>query len=377
MAKRFRVGIVGLSAERGWATAAHIPALRALSDHFELVGVANTSLTSAESAAAAFGVPRAFESAAALAASPDIDIVVATVKVSHHREVVTAALQNRKSVYCEWPLGNGLTETLELAGLAKDKKVLAVVGTQAVASPEVQFVRKIVADGYVGEVLSSTYIGSGVTWGDEVSLGDVYAMDSKNGATVLSIIGGHALAAVQGVLGQLREVSAVLSQRRRTVRVLETGETIPMKTPDQVLVSGVLQGGAPLSLQLRGGLPRGTRLLWEINGTEGDLRITARSEQVPAINISPVRVEAGRKGEEGYSELEVPSSYYFALGDAIAARNVAGVYRLLAEDLRHGTHAAPDFEHAVSLHKTLHAIEQAAATGKRVLVDPWERPAHS
>jgi len=368
MERRFRVGIIGLSAKRGWATAAHVPALRALSDHFELVGVANTRLASAESAAAAFGLPRAFESAAALVASPDIDVVIVSVKVPHHREVVTAALQNRKSVYCEWPLGNGLTEALELARLANDKKVLAVVGTQAIASPEVQFVRKVVADGYVGEVLSSTYIGAGVTWGDEVSLGDVYAMNSKNGATVLSIIGGHAIAAVQGVLGQLREVAAVLSQRRRTVRVVETGETIPMTAPDQVLVSGVLQCGAPLSLQLRGGLPRGTRLLWEINGTEGDLRITARSEQIPAINISPLRVEAGRRGEEGYSELEIPLSYYFGLEDAIAARNVAGVYRLMAQDLRHGTHAAPDFEHAVSLHKTLHAIEQSAETGKRVLV---------
>jgi predicted dehydrogenase len=142
-----------------------------------------------------------------------------------------------------------------------------------------------------------------------------------------------------------------------------------MRTPDQVLVSGVLQGGAPLSMQLRGGLPRGTRLLWEINGTEGDLRITAKSEQVPVINISPLRVEAGRRGEEGYSELEIPSSYYFGLEDAIAARNVAGLYRLMAQDLRHGTHAAPDFEDAVSLHQTLHAIEQSAETGKRVLVD--------
>jgi predicted dehydrogenase len=369
MDRRFRVGIIGLSAERGWGTAAHVPALRALSDDFELMGVANTSLASAESAAAAFSLPRAFESSAALVASPDIDVVIVTVKVQHHREVVKAALQNRKSVYCEWPLGNGLTEAQELARLANDQNVVAVAGTQAIASPEVQFVRKIVADGYVGELLSSSYIGAGVTWGDEVLLGDVYAMDSKNGATLLSIIGGHAIAAVQGVLGQLREVGAVLAQRRRTVRVIETGETIPMKTPDQVLVNGVLQCGAPLTLQLRGGLPRGTRLLWEINGTEGDLRITARTEQIPAINISPLRVEGGRRGEEGYSELEIPSSYYFGLEDAIAARNVAGVYRLMAQDLRYGTHAAPDFGHAVSLHKTLHAIEQAAETGKRVLVD--------
>jgi hypothetical protein len=109
--------------------------------------------------------------------------------------------------------------------------------------------------------------------------------------------------------------------------VIETGEMIPMKTPDQLVLDAVLQSGAPLSFQLRGGLPRGTRLLWEINGTEGDLRITAKAEQIPVINISPLRVEGGRKGEDGFRELEIPSSFYFGLEDAVAARNVAGMYR--------------------------------------------------
>ena len=75
MKKRFRVGIVGVSAQRGWGPAAHIPALRALSDVFETAGVANTSLASAKAAAAAFGIPRAFENVAELVASPDIDVV--------------------------------------------------------------------------------------------------------------------------------------------------------------------------------------------------------------------------------------------------------------------------------------------------------------
>jgi predicted dehydrogenase len=366
--KRFRVGIVGLSAKRGWATTAHLPALRALSDYFDVVGVANTSLASSESAAAAFGLSRAFESVTALIASRDIDVVVVTVKVPHHREVVAAALRNRKSVYCEWPLASGLDEAVGLAKLAREQKVLAVVGTQAVASPEVRFVREMLADGYVGEVLSSTYSGAGSIWGDDVSLGEAYAMDSKNGATMLSVIGGHALAAVQSTLGQIHEVAAILSQRRRAVRVTETGEMIPMNTPDQVLVHGVLQSGAPLSMQLRGGLPRGTRLLWEINGTEGDLRITARSKHIPVINITPLRVEAGRKGEEGYSEFAIPSSYEFGFDDAIAARNVVCLYRLMAQDLANGTHSAPDFQDAVSLHRVLHAIEQSAETGTRVLV---------
>jgi predicted dehydrogenase len=368
MEKRFRVGIVGLSAERGWATMAHIPALRALSEVFEIAGVANTSLASAQAAAAAYEIPRAFENVAELVASPDIDVVVVTVKVPYHKEVVAAALAAGKNVYCEWPLGNGLAEATELARLANETKALAVIGTQAIASPEVQFIRKLVADGYVGEVLSSTYISAGVSWGESIPRGDAYAMDSKNGATLLSVIGGHAIAAVQSVLGPIREVGAVMSQRRQTVNTIETGESIPMKTPDHLMFNAVLQSGAPLSLQLRGGLPRGIGLLWEINGTEGDLRITAAIAQAPVVNISPLRVEGGRKGEDGYVEFEIPQSNDRGLGDAVAARNVAGIYGLMADDLRLGTRTAPSFNDALDLHKVLSAIEQSDQTGRRVQV---------
>ena len=82
--QRFRVGIVGLKPGRGWAVQAHIPALRALSETFEIVGVANTNRASAEEAAAATGLPRAFADVAELIASPEVDIVTITVKVPYH-----------------------------------------------------------------------------------------------------------------------------------------------------------------------------------------------------------------------------------------------------------------------------------------------------
>ncbi|MBB5423131.1 gfo/Idh/MocA family oxidoreductase [Paraburkholderia sp. CNPSo 3155] len=368
MKKPFRLGIIGLSAERGWAAIAHLPALRALGDVFELVGVANTTLDSAKGAAAAYGVPRAFESVAALVASPDIDVVVVTVKVPYHREVVTAALQAGKSVYCEWPLGNGLEETAALAWLANEENALAVVGTQALASPEVQFIRKLVADGQIGDVLSSTYISAGVSWGDEILKGDTYAMDDRNGATLLSVIGGHALAAIQAVLGPVERIDAVLSQRRQTVRTIESGEPVQMKTPDHVMANAVLQSGAPLSFELRGGVPRGTKFLWEIYGTEADLRVTATNDFVPVVNISPLRVELGRKGQDGYEELEIPMPASSVSAEAVAARNVAGIYRLMGDDLRNGTRSAPSFDHARALHEVLHAIGRSSETGQRVRV---------
>jgi predicted dehydrogenase len=365
MKNRVRVGIIGLKAERGWANAAHIPALRALPDAIEVVGVANTNHASAEAAAKAFGLGRAYDSVDSLVASPDVDVVAVTVKVPYHLDLVTKVLEAGKNVYCEWPLGNGLAEAEELAALAKRKQAVAVVGTQAVVSPEVQFVRDLVANGFVGEVRSTTYVGSGFTWGDEVEAGDAYALDSKNGATLLSVIAGHAFSAMQSVLGPVSKVNGLLSQRRQTVRIVETGETILMKAPDQVIVAAEFDSGVPLALHLRGGLPCGTRLMWEISGSERDLRISAKVEEIPVINISPLRVEGGKRGEQGFSEIEVPSSYYFGLDDAPAGRNVAGIYRLMARDVSQGTRSAPDFDDAVGLHRILDSVELSSKTGER------------
>jgi predicted dehydrogenase len=50
-----------------------------------------------------------------------VDVVAVTVKVPDHLELATAALDPGKAVYCEWPLGNGLTEAETLAALAKRK----------------------------------------------------------------------------------------------------------------------------------------------------------------------------------------------------------------------------------------------------------------
>jgi len=67
-----------------------------------------------------------------------------------------------------------------------------------------------------------------------------YLLDNTNGATMLTIPVGHALAGLQAVLGDVEEVSAVLATRRSTALVVDSGEKLPVTAPDQVLVSGVL-----------------------------------------------------------------------------------------------------------------------------------------
>src|SRR5205085_6412902 len=147
---------------------AHVPALTSLADAFGITALSTTRRESADAASELFGVPLAFDNHQELVDSPAVDVVAITVKVPYHLELATAALGAGKAVYCEWPLGNGLKEATQLAALARKKGVLAVAGLQARSAPAVAYVRDLIRQGYVGEVLSTTLIGSGMGWGPTV-----------------------------------------------------------------------------------------------------------------------------------------------------------------------------------------------------------------
>ena len=99
--KKIRVGIIGADPDRGWAKQAHIPALKSLSDDFEITALSTTRRESADAASKLFGVPLAYDNHQELVDSTSVDVVAVTVKVPHHLELATAALNARKAVNCE------------------------------------------------------------------------------------------------------------------------------------------------------------------------------------------------------------------------------------------------------------------------------------
>jgi predicted dehydrogenase len=365
--KRIRVGIIGANPDRGWAAQAHIPALKTLSDDFEITAMSTSRRESADAARKLFGVPAAFDNHQELVNRADVDVVAVTVKVPYHLELTTAALGAGKAVYCEWPLGNGLNEAETLARLAKEKGVLAVAGLQARSAAAVAYVRDLIKQGYVGDVLSTTLIGSGMGWGPTVEPYNAYLNDKKNGATMLSIALGHAADALCHCLGEVRELSATMTVRRKIFTIAGTGENKPMTADDQVCVTGLLEGGAALSIHYRGGHSRGTNLLWEINGTQGDLQVTAAGGQAQIFELT---VRGGKAGETSLRILPVPEQYRWSPPQGPGpSTNVAQAYARFARDYREGTHFCPTFDDAVMRHRMLNAIETAAATGERQTLD--------
>lgn len=55
------------------------------------------------------------------------------------------------------------------------------------AAVEVDYLRELIAGGYVGKVLSTTLIGSGGNWSEETEADLAYLFDAKSGASMQSI----------------------------------------------------------------------------------------------------------------------------------------------------------------------------------------------
>jgi predicted dehydrogenase len=359
------VGIIGVSPDRGWAATAHIPALRAL-PNYEIRALAAHSAESARAAGEAFGVDAVFSDHEQLVTRSDIDLVAVTVKAPHHRELVSAALAAGKAVYCEWPLGRDLEEARAMAGLAAQQGVRTVVGLQGRQAPAIQLVQELLDDGYVGEVLSTTMVGLSIA-GDLVAQANAYMLDETNGANMLTIAVGHSLDALNHVLGEFAELSALSALRRPVITIEETEEQIVKTAADQVAVIGTLTSGATASLHVREATAGGTGFLWEINGADGTLRITA---DAPFPGISPLTVQ-GAQARKELAELTVPEALRqrwpeLTSLEGAAAYNVGRTYAAFAADVDSGTHTAPDFADAVQRHEVIAAIERSAASGERV-----------
>src|SRR5881398_510633 len=363
------VGIIGVSPIRGWASTAHIPALRAL-PNYEIRALSAHDAESARAIGAAFGVSAVFSDHEQLVIRPDIDVVAVTVKVPHHRELVSAALTAGKAVYCEWPLGRDLDDARAMATLAAKQGVRTVVGLQARQAPAIAFVRQLLSDGYVGEVLSTTMVGLSIP-GDAVGQPNAYMLDKANGAHLLTIPVGHSLDILNYVLGEFAELSAVSDLRRPLITIEETGRRVVKTAADQIAVIGTLTSGATASIHIREAVAGGTGFLWEINGTDGTLRITA---DAALPEIFPLTV-AGAQGRNEPTQLAIPPALTqkwpsVSSLEGAPAYNVGRAYAAFAADIENGTHTVPDFADAVRRHEVIAAIERSAASGERVKVHP-------
>jgi len=361
MAEKMRLGLIGASVRGTWSSRSHLPAVKASGD-IELTAVCTTRADSAEAARQAYGARLAFDDWRKLVASPEIDAVAVVVRVPSHYQPAEAALQAGKHVYCEWPLGRTTAEAVELADLAAAKRLVTAVGLQARVNPALLYLKELVADGYIGDILAVhvMLMRDGVltrrshrTW----------QRDAELGANTLTIANGHTIDAMRFVVGDFARLSAVVATQAK--QWLDTGSNqwLDVTSPDNILTSGRLKSGAVASVHI-GAIPyAGSGYRMEIYGRDGTLVVAG--EDSPQLN--EVTLTGAQKGDT-LAPIAVPERFRVTAPATPAgeALNVGQMYAMFARAAGGDKGGQPDFDTAVELHRLVDGIKQASDSGREV-----------
>ena len=352
--REIRVGIVGANAEAGWARISHVPAINGLPG-LKLAAVATRNEQSAREAAKAFGADRWFSDPFAMIRDDRIDLVTIAVKVPAHRELVLAALDAGKAVYCEAPLGRTVAEAEEMASAVGS--LHTAIGLQGRLNPAVRCAAQLVSSGKIGRPLNARIVSTNVGFGPELPSNYDYFNKMSSGANLLTINAGHTLDLVEAILGPIIEIGALTEILWPAVKLTDVGQQSLRETADYVAVLGKTRSGAVFTADIHGGVAlEDARSSVEIRGSEGWLSLTSSH---------PYSFQSG--------DLKLRSNVAFmtcgeaAVSDGFmgAAINVRKVYAQLVRDVHAGTYSTPGFEHALHNARLIETVRRAAERGER------------
>ena len=361
MADNVRIGIIGANPSNGWAGRAHMPGIKAGVPGIDLVGVSTTRQESADEAKEKFGAQHAFDDHRKMLERDDIDVAAVVVKLPHHYALAKDVIESGKHVYVEWPLGTNTAQAQELAALAKAKGVRNVVGLQARRSAEFTHIRRLIDEGYLGDVLSVTMVqfsGGGLSRPSA----RVWMRDKAAGANVLSITFGHAIDLLMHAVGRFDSLSAVVSTQVHEWTASDTGERFSVDSPDAVRVAGTLKNGAACTVHVAqvGTNQGGHRFV--VAGTKGHLEV--RADGSP--HAGGVSQLLGAQGDGELKPIDAPQDAWVkANGLKGASVNIGKLWASFAKSVQErSSEFDPSFDDAVEHHKFIDAVQRASDTGQ-------------
>ena len=348
-----RVGIVGVGT---WARHGHLRVL-ALLPQYRVQAVYSEHRDRAEAAAREYAIAHVADSLDALVHHPEVDLVVVLNTAPQHEHTVRAAIAAGKNVYCEWPLSTTTAASENLVHLANDAGVRHIVGLQRRHAPHNRYLQDLLQQGYVGKLrsvrlhVSTHYLqalrANALRW----------TAAEENFSSVIAIYAGHFLDMLFTTTGWPVSVSGLMVSQFPQVTIVETGEVLDSTAPDQLVLSGLLEDGAVISIHIEGGKRNGSGVQLDITGDAGDLKITNRSA---FGDVGDDYVIEGAHGDNlPLQVLPVPESYQRLPASSLpsAVLELAELYHVYAQDVAEGTQAAATFADAVRLHRLLDAVK--------------------
>jgi len=311
--KKLRIAMVGY----GGIGRVHVMAYRAIPFHYglpantlEIVGVATTRPETAQAAAREIGCEMWTTDFYELLARDDIDVVDCCVPNYKHEEVVVAAAEAGKQIYCEKPLAMTVAEGQRMVSAAEKAGVRAQITFNFRFIPAITRARQLVDEGFLGRVFSfrARYYRSSYISPDKPLSWRLRKEISGGGA--LFDLGSHVLDLIYYLLGEFGSVQATLDTliKERPIAA-GSAEKGSVDVDDIALLQARMADGTLGLVEIsRMGTGATNDLQVEIFGDKGALRFNAADPSW--LEVYDVR-DAGQPlgGMRGFRRLETVQRY--------------------------------------------------------------------
>ena len=335
-----RIGIIGAGEN---VRDVMIPAFRRIPE-CQLVAVANTSLASSQRVATQFNIPKPYPHWKALLDDNDIDAVCIGTWPYMHHTLTLASLENGKHVLCQARMANNAQEAREMlaASLRHPDLVCQLVPTSGSYRVD-NLLRKLLADGFVGDVLSVEIQRVGRGFADVAGELDWRHSQEFSGLNVMNL--GATYESTMRWLGRGNRVMA-MAKVHVPYRRSANGQRASVTLPDHVDVLYELPSGAQVHMRFSEttGLSSGSQT-W-VHGTEGTIYVDDRQN-----------VHGGKRGDTQLREIPNPPE-----GQAVARVEVEFVRAIRGlEPVTMNT-----FEIGAHYMEWTEAVHRSARTGQAV-----------
>jgi len=253
------MGVIGTS----WAAAAPLPAFSTY-DGIELHAITSGRRERAEAAAAKYGVPHAFDDYHEMLAMPEIDIVYVGGPNELHRPMVIAAAKAGKHIIAEKPIGLDSAEGREMIAAVEAAGVAHAVCMTMRPFVTHGYVRKLIADGVIGEPRHVSYTQFAGWPGRDWS----WHRDADRGGGMLMAVGSHYIDTTREFVGEWASVACQL--RTWTDEVPDEAGAMHRVTADEgFALQGTARSGAAVSIHFSANVPGAIGRRIEVYGSEG------------------------------------------------------------------------------------------------------------
>jgi predicted dehydrogenase len=285
-ANRLRVGVLGCG---DVAHRRYLPALATLADRVELVGCCDTDGEKAAGAADAMrGVwpdVRTWTNLEDLLRDGRLDAAFNITPAPAHAQVTAACLEAGVQVYSEKPLASTLADADRLIAMARKQGLLLLCAPAVAATRQTRWLADIIASGRLGHLSLAVahHADSGpATWREYTGDPTVFYGPGVGPVFDHGVYRLHAMTALMGPVRRVQAMGAIGNASRVVRAGPLAGQTIPVTSPDHVLMNLEFASGALGQLLASFGAA-GTQAPWlELHFGQGTVSFAGESSDKDA-----------------------------------------------------------------------------------------------